>query len=49
MGTAVPLFGLSRWGKELLVERAKEVELPLLINTMQLPFLPEHRQPRPLA
>jgi putative methanogenesis marker protein 8 len=49
VGTAVPLFGLTRWGKDLLVERAKEVELPLLINTMQLPVLPEHKQPRPLV
>jgi putative methanogenesis marker protein 8 len=49
VGTAVPLFGLTKWGKELLVERAKEVELPLLINTMQLPVLPEHKQPRPLV
>lgn len=49
VGTAVPLFGLTHWGKELLVERAKDVELPLLINTMPLPVLPEHKQPRPLV
>lgn len=49
VGTAVPLFGLTKWGKELLVERAKEVEQPLLINTMALPVLPEHKQPRPLV
>jgi len=49
VGTAVPLFGLTRWGKELLVERAKDVELPLLINTMPLPVLPEEKQPRPLV
>jgi putative methanogenesis marker protein 8 len=49
VGTAVPLFGLTRWGKELLVERAKEVEQPLLINTMPLPVLPEMKQPRPLV
>lgn len=49
VGTAVPLFGLTRWGKELLVERAKDVELPLLINTMRLPVLPDHKQPRPLV
>jgi putative methanogenesis marker protein 8 len=49
VGTAVPLFGLTRWGKELLVERAKDVDLPLLINTMQLPVLPDHKQPRPLV
>lgn len=49
VGTAVPLFGLTSWGKELLVERAKEVEQPLLINTMPLPVLPENKQPRPLV
>jgi len=48
VGTAVPLFGLTKWGKELLIERAKEVESPVLINTMPLPTLPEHKQPRPL-
>jgi len=45
----VPLFGLTPWGKELLVERAKQVEQPLLINTMPLPVLPEEKQPRPLV
>ncbi len=49
VGTAVPLFGLTRWGKELLIERAKDVEQPLLINTMPLPVLPEKKQPRPLV
>ncbi|NMC09652.1 MAG: DUF2099 family protein [Methanothrix sp.] len=49
VGTAVPLFGLTQWGKELLVERAKAVDQPLLINTMQLPVLPEKKQPRPLV
>jgi putative methanogenesis marker protein 8 len=49
VGTAVPLFGLTRWGKELLVERAKEVEQQLLINTMPLPVLLEKKQPRPLV
>jgi len=49
VGTAIPLFGLTKWGKEILVERAKEVEQPLLINTMPLPVLPEHKQPKPLV
>jgi len=49
VGTAVPLFGLTQWGKELLVARAAEVEMPLLINTMPLPVLPESKQPRPLV
>jgi len=49
VGTAIPLFGLTRSGKEILIERAKEVESPLLINTMALPVLPDEKQPRPLV
>ncbi len=49
VGTAIPLFGLTQSGKEILVERAKEVQSPLLINTMALPVLPEEKQPRPLV
>ncbi len=48
VGTAIPLFGLTEIGKSLLVERAKEIESPLLVNTMNLPVLPEEKQPRPL-
>ncbi len=49
LGTSVPMFALTQKGKELLCERAKEVDSPLLVNTMKLPVLPEHRQPRPLS
>jgi putative methanogenesis marker protein 8 len=49
VGTAIPLFGVTGWGKELLVERAKEVDQTILINTMPLPVLPEQKQPRPLV
>jgi len=48
-GTAVPIFALTSIGKDLLLERAKEVETPLLLNTMKLPVLPEDRQPKPLV
>lgn len=48
VGTAVPLFALTQKGKELLLERAKEVSSPVLINTMPLPVLPENKQPRDL-
>jgi putative methanogenesis marker protein 8 len=48
VGTAVPLFAITQKGKELLLERAKEVESPLLVNTMPLPVLPEKKQPREL-
>ncbi|MBP2029625.1 putative methanogenesis marker protein 8 [Methanohalophilus levihalophilus] len=49
VGTAVPLFALTQKGKELLLERAKEVTSPILINTMPLPALPEHKQPKDLV
>ena len=49
VGTAVPLFALTQKGKELLLERAKEVTSPILINTMPLPTLPEHKQPKDLV
>ena len=48
-GTSVPMFALTQKGKELLLERAKEVDAPVLVNTAQLPVLPEHKQPRPLG
>ncbi len=48
VGTAVPLFAVTQKGKELLLERAKEVESPILVNTMPLPVLPEKKQPREL-
>jgi putative methanogenesis marker protein 8 len=48
-GTAVPIFALTRIGKDLLLERAKEVDDPLLLNTMRLPVLPDDKQPKPLV
>jgi putative methanogenesis marker protein 8 len=48
MGTSVPMFAMTQKGKELLCERAKEVDSTLLINTMKLPVLPDHKQPKPL-
>ena len=49
VGTAVPLFAMTQRGKELLLERAKEVSSPILINTMNLPVLPDEKQPHPLV
>ncbi len=49
VGTSVPLFAITQKGKELLCERAKEVDSPVLVNTMKLPVLPGHKQPRPLG
>jgi putative methanogenesis marker protein 8 len=48
VGTAVPLFALTQKGKELVIERAKEITSPILINTMPLPTRPENKQPREL-
>lgn len=48
-GTSVPMFAITQKGKELLIERAKEVDSPFLVNTAQLPVLPAHKQPRPLG
>jgi len=48
-GTAIPIFALTPQGKELLLERAKEVKDTLLLNTMRLPVLQEERQPEPLV
>lgn len=48
-GTAIPIFAITRRGRELLLERAKEVKDPILVNTMKLPVLPEEKQPGPLV
>jgi len=48
VGTAVPLFALTQKGKELVIERAKDITGTLLINTMPLPTLPEDKQPKEL-
>ncbi len=46
-GTAIPIFATTQKGKELLLERAKEVTDPILVSTMKLPVQPEEKQPRP--
>jgi putative methanogenesis marker protein 8 len=48
-GTSVPMFAITQKGKELLLERAKEVDAPIIVNTAELPVLPAHKQPRPLG
>lgn len=48
VAAAIPLFALTKKGKELVIERAKNIESPILINTMPLPVMPEHKQPREL-
>jgi putative methanogenesis marker protein 8 len=48
VAAAIPLFALTQKGKELVIERAKDIKSPILINTMNLPVVPEHKQPRGL-
>lgn len=48
-GTSVPMFAITQKGKEMLLERAKEIDSPILVSTTKLPVLPEHKQPRPLG
>ncbi|MFZ2497519.1 methanogenesis marker 8 protein [Methanosarcina sp.] len=48
VAAAIPLFALTQKGKELVIERAKDIKSPVLINTAELPVLPEHKQPREL-
>ncbi len=48
-GTSVPMFAITQKGKELILERAKEVDSPLLVSSAELPVLPGHKQPRPLG
>jgi len=49
VAVAIPLFALTQKGKELVIERAKDIERPILINTMELPVVPGEKQPRGLV
>jgi putative methanogenesis marker protein 8 len=49
VAAAIPLFAFTQKGKELVIERAKDIQSPLLINTMKLPVLPAHKQPKNLV
>jgi putative methanogenesis marker protein 8 len=48
VAAAIPLFALTQKGKELVIERAKDIKSPILINTTELPVVPGHKQPRKL-
>jgi hypothetical protein len=48
VATAILLFALTKKGKELVIEREKDIESPLLITTPELPVVPVHKQPREL-
>ncbi|MHC1598918.1 MAG: methanogenesis marker 8 protein [Candidatus Methanofastidiosia archaeon] len=46
-GKSIPIFALSQIGKELLLERAKEIETPILMFSSELPVCTAP-QPEPL-
>ena len=48
VAAAIPLFALTKKGKELVIEREKDIETPILITTTELPVIPKHKQPRDL-
>jgi putative methanogenesis marker protein 8 len=48
-GVSIPIFALTKRGKRLLLERAKEIDSQMLVNTTELPILPIDMQPRPLV
>ncbi len=48
IAAAIPLFVTTQKGKELVIERAKDLKSPILITTTELPVIPRHKQPREL-
>ena len=48
VAAAIPLFVMTQKGKELVIDRAKDIKSPILINTTELPVIPQHKQPREL-
>lgn len=48
VAAAIPLFALTKKGKELVIEREKDIESPILITNTELPVIPKHKQPRDL-
>lgn len=47
-GVSVPMFALTQKGKKFLLERAMEVQRPIIVRANELPYLPEDEQPKPL-
>jgi len=45
VAAAIPLFVITQKGKEILIERAKDIKSPILITTTELPVIPRHKQP----
>jgi putative methanogenesis marker protein 8 len=47
-GVSIPVFALSKRGKDLIAEKVKETQLKLLVKVERLPFQGE-KEPRPLV
>jgi len=47
-GVSTPIFAVTQIGKELILERAKEVDRPLLVSAEKLPLF-KGNQPHPLV
>jgi putative methanogenesis marker protein 8 len=48
IGTGIPVFALTKQGKEIVLNRALRMSSPLLIQRAKLPSLDAKRQPEPL-
>ncbi len=43
VAAAIPLFVITQKGKEIVIERAKDIKSPILITTTELPVIPRHK------
>lgn len=48
-GASVPVFALTQLGKELILERIRDVSSPMLIRRAKLPHIEQDKSPRPLV
>ncbi|HIH70333.1 methanogenesis marker 8 protein [Methermicoccus shengliensis] len=48
-GASVPMFALTQLGKELMLERMKDVPSPLFVRRTKLPHTEQGRSPSPLV
>jgi putative methanogenesis marker protein 8 len=48
VAAAIPLFAITKKGKDLVIEREKDIGSPILITVTELPVVPKHKQPREL-
>lgn len=48
-GVSIPIFTLTKRGRRLLFERAKEIDSQMLVNTTEIPVLPRDIRPRSMV